>query len=407
MTTTRLCACRILLASAAFAIAATAFASNSNGGRSELGERLIAQGAAMRAGTIAAILDRWQPAAGGMGQNTALWRDMMGIQLSQMSAGGLAKLAALEPGDNTELLITRYREFIATLGADIGARFAARAGNTPVEKLGGTYDQLFTPITPCRLVDTRNAGGQIGSFATRNFFFYTQSGALGFDTQGGAAAPLSTSCPGTYNIFVTNGPPSAAVVTITIVNQGGPGNLIAWGGANPIPTSSALNYGTAANVGAIANTTVVPGGGRSGTGPGGSILDFAINVNAFSAADVVVDVVGYFAINRATPLDCALVNGTRFAIAASSSLSSNGAGGTAIPSCPAGYLTVSANARGATTDPGGTTNTGGYSIQAVHVSNGSNPFPWDGNQANCKYGNGNAFTIYGQCDALCCRIPGY
>ena len=49
------------------------------------------------------------------------------------------------------------------------------------------------------------------------------------------------------------------------------------GGANPIPLASALNWTAPGDL--LANTTVIPGGGRSGSGPGGAVKDFAVKYN--------------------------------------------------------------------------------------------------------------------------------
>jgi hypothetical protein len=54
---------------------------------------------------------------------------------------------------------------------------------------------------------------------------------------------------------------------------------------------SVLNWNNPGDI--VANTTVVPTGGRTGSGPGGSIQDFAVAYNGPSGqAQVVVDVVG-------------------------------------------------------------------------------------------------------------------
>ncbi len=45
-----------------------------------------------------------------------------------------------------------------------------------------TVDLVFTPVTPCRIIDTRLAGGPIAGGTTRNF---AVAGAAGFAAQGG------------------------------------------------------------------------------------------------------------------------------------------------------------------------------------------------------------------------------
>jgi hypothetical protein len=98
----------------------------------------------------------------------------------------------------------------------------------------------------------------------------------------------------------TRGYPSAAVATVTVVNPTAAGNLVVWGGAGTFPQSSALNFSAGQT---IANTTVIPWGGRVSAG----VEDFTVRYNGPSGqADVVVDVVGFFVQNTATALDCVL-----------------------------------------------------------------------------------------------------
>ena len=75
--------------------------------------------------------------------------------------------------------------------------------------LGDANDDLvYTPVVPCRIVDTRNAGGQIGPNSSRDFKVWVSSG--GFTAQGGSA----TNC----NIPAN---PTAVVLNITAVTPAG------------------------------------------------------------------------------------------------------------------------------------------------------------------------------------------
>ena len=277
---------------------------------------------------INAILDRWQVVEANKGGDVALWRDMMNIQLKQVSPSTLDRLLALNAGSNPNTMGEFYQSFIYTLGADIGLRLQAQkaqkapakavtqsvgiqsAGEASAQRgsvervqpdaLGSVgIDQTFTPITPCRVVDTRNLGGPIGAFATRNFFYYTTSGSTNWNSiQGGVNGAASTVCPGTV---ISGYVPSAAVATITVTGQGGNGNLIVWQGTSPVASASTMSYFAS---GDIASLAVVPEGGRSGTGPGGAVQDFGVFVNAFTSTNVVVDIVGYYTQPAATGLAC-------------------------------------------------------------------------------------------------------
>lgn len=138
--------------------------------------------------------------------------------------------------------------------------------------LGDANDDLvYTPVVPCRIVDTRNAGGQIGANSSRDFKVWVSAG--GFTAQGGSA----TNCSVPAN-------PVAVVVNITAVAPTGSGNFIAYPTGSPTFTS-VLNYQSGEN--ALANGAIVPA-----CRPGcANQLTIATNG---AGADVVIDIAGYF-----------------------------------------------------------------------------------------------------------------
>jgi hypothetical protein len=135
----------------------------------------------------------------------------------------------------------------------------------------GGADLVYTPVTPCRLADTRNAGGQIGGNASRDFKVWVASG--GFAAQGGSAS----NCDIPAN-------PAAVAVNITAVTPSGAGNLIAYPTGTP-SFSSVLNYQLGQN--ALANGAVV----RTCLPNCANQLTIATNG---AGVDVVVDIAGYF-----------------------------------------------------------------------------------------------------------------
>lgn len=243
------------------------------------------------------VLDRWQPIATAAGQSAETWREVFATQFGLMDAQTLGTIAAVR-------VESGYAGFSQAIrNAGMKAYLAAQSGKVSTKALGGN---VFIPIVPCRLVDTRLVGGPIAAGTTRNFFYYTNTAAFNFGTfQGGAAGAAGTVCPGTF--FPDNAPQFTAVaMTVTVVSPTAAGNFIIWGGASPIPTASALNWTGPGEI--LANTTVVPGGGRSGSGPGGGLLDFAVNYNGpTGSAQLVADVVGYYVSNTAQVLDCITV----------------------------------------------------------------------------------------------------
>jgi hypothetical protein len=300
------------------------------------------------AAKIEAILNRWQIVPSSQGTDVAAWRDMMSIQLKQVSPATLDKLNAMDAPIDAQIASQQYAGFVGVLGADIGQRLATQRNQTKAiaaasasSESGGHrtamalgdvgVDQTFNPITPCRVVDTRNVGGAYGNFATRNWYYYTVLGGWNwFTSQGGVFGAASSACPGTFFTYS----PSAAVATITVTGQGGPGNLIAWGGANPVASASTMSYPASGDTSSLAT---IPWGGRSGAGAGGNVLDFAVKVNAATSTQVVVDIVGYYTQPQATALDCVVVyDPTLVMVPAGSDVCANP------PACPVGYSQTAA-----------------------------------------------------------------
>jgi len=176
------------------------------------------------------------------------------------------------------------------------------------------------------------------------------------------------------------------MATVTVVNATAAGNWLIWGGAgNPAGvSSSALNWGPG-NV--LANTTLLPSGGRTGSGAGGPVLDFAVKYNGPSGqADVIVDVVGYFVENTATALECVYLQaqGTG-SIATGSQIIVN------MPSCAAGYTKTGVGCNA------GISNDARLIQDSPSVSN------------RCNWVNYGAISLPGSfytAETVCCRIPG-
>jgi hypothetical protein len=148
--------------------------------------------------------------------------------------------------------------------------------------LGDSSTQLvYTPVPPCRVVDTRLAGGPLQPGLIRNF----RVTGSGLDTQGGAAAGCN----------VPLGPATAAVINFVAVNPSGAGNLRAWAYSTPPvgpPGSSIINYTTVPGATLnLANGIVVEICDLAQTSCAGQDLRVQADV---SATQLVADVVGYF-----------------------------------------------------------------------------------------------------------------
>jgi hypothetical protein len=231
------------------------------------------------------------------------------------------------------------------------------------DALGGiSGDLVYNPVTPCRVADTRLAGGLIPGNTARTFDL--DGGNL--STQGGSA----TGCG------IPLGVARAAVLTIVVTDPQGAGYFTAWA-SGPQPLSSALNY-SAGQI--IANTTVVP------TLPGAG-SDFTLY--SLASAHAVIDVVGYFAASVATALDCTTVSSAATPVPVNAWTSIDA-------SCPAGRTATG----GGYDTPEGTLGYPGVWLTSVpgdiYGFNGWRT--WVDNQA------GSPRSI--QTFVRCCRVPG-
>jgi len=137
---------------------------------------------------------------------------------------------------------------------------------------------IFVPVSPCRIVDTRLAGGAIAANSMRSFLV---TGSTGFEGQGGKA--------GGCGIPQGAMTPLAAAVVINFVAVGpqGAGDLRAWAYAQPKPLAAVLNYANVPGLN-IANGIVVPIAGTSDQPD-----DLSVSTDV-SGTHLVADVTGYF-----------------------------------------------------------------------------------------------------------------
>jgi hypothetical protein len=131
-------------------------------------------------------------------------------------------------------------------------------------------DLAFVPLPPCRIIDTRVAGGQIAAATTRDF----RVTGTGFTGQGGIA--------GSCGVPVGA---SAAFINFVAVNPAGPGDFRVTAFGTPVPTASFLNYAAVGlNIANGVDVAICQGVCAS---------DFTIQADA-SASHLVADVMGYF-----------------------------------------------------------------------------------------------------------------
>jgi hypothetical protein len=159
---------------------------------------------------------------------------------------------------------------------------APRSGAGPLALGDSRAHLLYTPVTPCRIIDTRAAGGSLAVGAPREFSVTD----LDLSPQGGSP----TGCNIPFNRA------TAALVNFVAVNPTGAGNLRAWAYRTPPPpppNSSVLNYAFVAGAGLnVANGIAVPICDPSESGQA-CPLDFRAQADG-NSTHVVADVVGFF-----------------------------------------------------------------------------------------------------------------
>jgi hypothetical protein len=147
-------------------------------------------------------------------------------------------------------------------------------GGLETSRLGDSQtDLVYTPVIPCRIIDTRLAGGVLPAGTTRHF----RVAGADYSDQGGSA----TGCGVPY------GPTTAAVVNFVAVTPAGQGNLQVTSFGAPMRLASIVNYSPGVT---IANGLVV-----AICDPSVLVCSSDITIKAnVSATGLVADVQGYF-----------------------------------------------------------------------------------------------------------------
>ena len=128
---------------------------------------------------------------------------------------------------------------------------------------------VYVAVAPCRILDTRAAGGRFANGTTRTFYV---GGTAGFPAQGGHS--------GGCGIPVGA---SSIAASIGVTNTRGDGYLSAWPANLTRPLASNLNY--------TSGQTIASGGTITITSGIAAAMKIA---NSVGSADVFVDVTGYY-----------------------------------------------------------------------------------------------------------------
>lgn len=141
-------------------------------------------------------------------------------------------------------------------------------------------DLVFTPLTPCRIVDTRVAGGPIAAGTARGF----KAWGANFSAQGGNTAD----CGIPQNTYV-----AALALNLVVIQPTAGGYITAYPFGEAKPTASTVNY-VAGDI--VANGAIVKVSQSS--------LAFDWNLYSFATTDFLADVVGYYSRPKAAILSC-------------------------------------------------------------------------------------------------------
>ena len=230
-------------------------------------------------------------------------------------------------------------------------------GRVTVKSLGEiANDLVFVPITPCRIVDTRLAGGQIAANTVRSFDVTAVSD---YSFQGGAA----NNCNGVGAI----GSFAAAAINFTVVTPAAAGYITAFPYLSTQPLAATVNY-TAGDI--RGNYSVVK------LDQGASANE--LSVYSFAQTHLVADIVGYYINPQATALDCVDTAPVSVTIIA---------GGTANASanaCPVGYSATATNCESST-----------WQMPFVYFKGGT-----------CSAQNNSVSSASLRASRTCCRTPG-
>ena len=322
-------------------------------------------------GFVRDIVARWATAATERGSGD---RGLVMLKAGLMQAGAEKLIRANEASSYDGVLAVLYGSTpLAAASSTASAPMLLASPNDRVtadpNALGNnSLDLVYTPIQPCRALDSRFATGSYsgssfhGPYAANSTHSFAVTDPIDFyGSQGGVA---------TCGIPVTAA--KAVVLNITAVNPWGQGDLRIYPWGTSAPNASIVNYG-AAN---IANAVVAP-----------ICLNCnqdLIVLNDAMATDVIVDVLGYFAAPFATAV------GTTIVTTGPSTISAAGGYSVASPTCPTGYTLV-----------GGGFNEGLQFTGNWIWQNGPSGTTWLV-RGNNQTGGSLSLTVYG----VCAQVPG-
>ncbi|HEY1136210.1 MAG TPA: hypothetical protein VGE64_01840 [Xanthomonadaceae bacterium] len=218
-------------------------------------------------------------------------------------------------------------------------------------------DLVFTPVQPCRIVDTRIAQGAVAAGQVRS---YGAAGRSHYIDQGGS----------TTNCGLQSELPGAVMLSVTAVTPAQAGYATVFTAGATRPETASVNYVAGA---VVNNAAVVRVPNPAAT------YDFSIF--SYATSDYVVDVIGYFAAPRATALSC-VDSGL-----ATTTIGIGATGQVTAPACAAGYTATQLDCE-----------SGSWSMPIVFSSLRGGGI--------CGARNGGNTAAVLTASRRCCRVPG-
>lgn len=222
-------------------------------------------------------------------------------------------------------------------------------------------DLAFTPIPPCRILDTRLAGGALAANTARSFDVTAVSD---YSFQGGEASNCQIGTAGSF---------AALAVNFTIINPNVSGTLKTFPFLGTTPSTATTMSYAAGEV--RSNFTIVK------LDQGASNNEMTLLSSA--AVHVTADVVGYFITPQAPAIDCVETTSSNITVIAGSFASGSS------PACASGYTMISGGCSMSTFD--------GRIVTSRTMSGTNTHF--------CAFRNENATSsVTGVAYGRCCRI---
>lgn len=245
------------------------------------------------------------------------WAKSMGVHFSKAPLASLRSAAAATEFNDMNIRL------LGPGSAPVAATSKQAAASTEVTpKVFGDTDKdlIFVPVTPCRLFDTRLAGGAIAANTVRGFDVTAVSD---YSFQGGS----NTNCGGVG----AAGSFAAAAINFTVVTPSAAGYITAYPVNTAQPLAATVNY-TAGDI--RGNYAVV----KLDQGAAANEL----NVYTFAQTHLVGDIVGYYINPGPLVFECVETATT------SVSINANATANAVAPACAAGYTQTATNCQSST-----------------------------------------------------------